>query len=158
MQINHPGRQMAAAMGQETWAPSPVALDMGRYSNRFAVPREMTAADIAEVMARFTQTAQLAERAGFDGVEIHAAHGYLLSQCLSPLANKRTDAWGGSPENRARLLIEIVDKVRSAVSRRFAVAVKLNSADYGGPAGSPSGLQLALTFVCCRTAHVPAST
>jgi 2,4-dienoyl-CoA reductase-like NADH-dependent reductase (Old Yellow Enzyme family) len=130
MQINHPGRQMAAAMGQETWAPSPVALDMGRYSNRFAVPREMTAGDIAEVTTRFTRTAQLAERAGFDGVEIHAAHGYLLSQFLSPLSNKRTDAWGGSPENRARLLIEIVKNVRNAVSRRFAVAVKLNSADF----------------------------
>jgi 2,4-dienoyl-CoA reductase-like NADH-dependent reductase (Old Yellow Enzyme family) len=130
MQINHPGRQMAAAMGQVTWAPSPVPLDMGRYSNRFAVPREMTAADIAEVTARFTRTAQLAERAGFDGVEIHAAHGYLLSQFLSPLTNQRADAWGGSPENRARLLIEIVNTVRAAVSRRFVVAVKLNSADF----------------------------
>ena len=130
LQINHPGRQMAAAMGQETWAPSPVALDLGRYSNRFAVPREMTGADIAEAIARFTRTTQLAERAGFDGVEIHAAHGYLLSQFLSPLSNKRTDEWGGSPENRARLLMEIVKSVRGAVSRRFAVAVKLNAADF----------------------------
>jgi 2,4-dienoyl-CoA reductase-like NADH-dependent reductase (Old Yellow Enzyme family) len=108
MQINHPGRQMAAALGQETWAPSPIALDLGRYSNRFSVPKEMTPADIAEVTRRFTGTAQLAERAGFDGIEIHAAHGYLLSQFLSPLSNKRTDAWGGSLENRARLLIDIV--------------------------------------------------
>jgi 2,4-dienoyl-CoA reductase-like NADH-dependent reductase (Old Yellow Enzyme family) len=130
MQINHPGRQMAAALGQETWAPSPIALDLGRYSNRFAVPKEMTPADIAEVTRRFTRTAQLAERAGFDGVEIHAAHGYLLSQFLSPLGNKRTDAWGGSLENRARLLIDIVKSVRSAVRARFAVAVKLNSADF----------------------------
>lgn len=130
MQINHPGRQMPAALGQQTWAPSPVALDLGRYSNRFAIPKEMTVADIAEVTDRFTRAARLARDAGFDGVEIHAAHGYLLSQFLSPLSNRRTDGWGGSLENRARLLIDIVRKVRAAVSRQFTVAVKLNSADF----------------------------
>ncbi|MER5391468.1 hypothetical protein [Saccharopolyspora sp. NPDC002686] len=81
-------------------------------------------------MARFAVTAARAEQAGFDGVEIHAAHGYLLSQFLSPLVNRRTDAWGGSLENRARMLLDVVRAVRAAVSPTFAVAVKLNSADF----------------------------
>ncbi len=85
---------------------------------------------IAEVIQRFARSAGLAERAGFSGVEIHAAHGYLLSQFLSPLSNRRSDAWGGSLENRARLLLEIVRAVRAEVASGFAVAVKLNSADF----------------------------
>lgn len=137
MQINHPGRQMPAALGQRTWAPSAVALDMGKFSDRFAVPREMTLADIAEVTSRFVRSAQLAEQAGFTGVQIHAAHGYLLSQFLSPLVNQRRDEWGGSIENRARLLLGIVRAVRQAVSPQFVVAVKLNSADFQRGGFSP---------------------
>ncbi len=113
MQINHPGRQMPAALGQDTLAPSAIALNLGAQSKIFAMPREMTVADIAEVERRFVTTAMLAERAGFTGVEIHAAHGYLLSQFLSPLANHRKDRWGGSLENRARLLLDIVRGVRA---------------------------------------------
>ena len=138
MQINHPGRQMPAGLGQETLAPSAIALDLGAQSKIFPVPREMTAADIAEVERRFVHTAVLAERAGFTGVEIHAAHGYLLSQFLSPLANHRRDHWGGSLENRARLLLDIVRGVRAAVSPGFAVAVKLNSADFQRGGFSPA--------------------
>ncbi len=130
LQINHPGRQMRADMGQETLAPSAVALDLGGASKMFPVPRAMTEAEIAEVIARFAATARLAERAGFTGVQVHAAHGYLLSQFLSPLANKRTDDWGGSLENRARLLVEAVRAVRAEVSPAFCVSVKLNSADF----------------------------
>lgn len=130
MQINHPGRQMPAALGQQTWAPSAVALDLGGFSKNFALPREMGEGDIAEVQRRFVRTAQLAEQSGFNGVEIHAAHGYLLSQFLSPLSNRRQDQWGGPIENRARLLLAIVKAVRAAVSPGFAVAVKLNSADF----------------------------
>lgn len=130
MQINHPGRQMPAAMGQETIAPSPVPMDLGNFSKQFSAPREMTEADIADVRQRFVRTAQLAERFGFTGVQLHAAHGYLISQFLSPITNKRTDRWGGSLENRARLLVDIVKEVRQAVGKGFAVAVKLNSADF----------------------------
>lgn len=130
MQINHPGRQMLAALGQQTLAPSAVPMDLGGFSKNFLVPREMTGSDIAEVKRRFVRTAQLAEQSGFTGVEIHAAHGYLLSQFLSPISNKRQDQWGGSVENRARLLIEVVKAVRAIVSPGFAVAVKLNSADF----------------------------
>jgi 2,4-dienoyl-CoA reductase-like NADH-dependent reductase (Old Yellow Enzyme family) len=130
LQINHPGRQMQANLGQETWAPSAVPLDLGKLSNRFAVPRMMTPDLIAEVIGRFATSARLGEQAGFTGVEIHAAHGYLVNQFLSPLTNQRTDQWGGSLENRARLLVEIVSAVRAVVSPHFAVAVKLNSADF----------------------------
>ncbi len=137
MQINHPGRQMAAAMGQVTWAPSPVALDLGALSSQFSVPKEMTEADISEVTRRFVRTAQLAEQAGFTGVQVHAAHGYLLSQFLSPLVNKRQDRWGGSIENRTRLVIDIVKAVRAAVSPGFVVSVKLNSADFQRGGFSP---------------------
>jgi len=130
LQLNHPGRQMPAALGQPTIAPSAVAMDLGSFSKQFAAPRAMTEADISGVQERFITAAQLAEGLGFNGVQIHAAHGYLLSQFLSPITNKRDDRWGGSLENRARLLIDIVKGVRAAVGSTFAVAVKLNSADF----------------------------
>lgn len=141
MQINHPGRQMPAGLGQQTLAPSAIGLDLGAQSKMFAMPREMTEADIADVERRFVATARLAERAGFTGVEIHAAHGYLLSQFLSPLSNKRQDRWGGSLENRARLLLDIVRGVRAVVAPGFSVAVKLNSADFQRGGFSPEDAQ-----------------
>lgn len=130
MQINHPGRQVTAEMPGVAWAPSAKRVDVGKQSGRFAEPTGMTAAQIRETIDRFAATAGLAEQAGFDGVEIHAAHGYLLSQFLSPLSNERTDEWGGSLDNRARLLVEIVRAVRATVAADFAVAVKVNSADF----------------------------
>ncbi|WP_369644103.1 NADH:flavin oxidoreductase/NADH oxidase family protein [Variovorax sp. V118] len=130
MQINHPGRQVQISMGGTAWAPSSVALDLGKHSKLFVQPRAMSEAEIAETVDRFAATAQAAERAGFTGVQVHAAHGYLLSQFLSPLTNQRTDAWGGGLENRARFLLDVVRAVRARVARGFAVAVKLNSADF----------------------------
>jgi 2,4-dienoyl-CoA reductase-like NADH-dependent reductase (Old Yellow Enzyme family) len=130
MQINHPGRQVMANMGGNAWAPSAVALDVGKHSKLFAQPEAISAAQITEVVARFAATAQAAEQAGFSGVQIHAAHGYLLSQFLSPLTNQRRDQWGGSIANRARLLLDVVRAVRERVSPGFGVAVKLNSADF----------------------------
>ena len=130
MQINHPGRQVPAALGQEAIAPSAVAMQLGSFSRQFDMPRTMTAADVQDVIARFVRTAQLAEQCGFTGVQVHAAHGYLISQFLSPLANKRTDRWGGSLENRARLLRVIVSGIRQVVGPDFAVSVKIDSADF----------------------------
>ncbi|CAM2171341.1 NADH oxidase [Paraburkholderia sacchari] len=130
MQINHPGRQVIAAMGGDAWAPSAVPVDLGKHSKLFAQPRAMSEADIHEVVERFADTAQAAQQAGFDGVQIHAAHGYLLSQFLSPLTNRRNDAWGGPLENRARLLLEVVRAVRARIGASFAVALKINSADF----------------------------
>jgi 2,4-dienoyl-CoA reductase-like NADH-dependent reductase (Old Yellow Enzyme family) len=130
MQISHPGRQVLASMPGVVWAPSAVGVDLGRHTRRFGKPSAMTAEQIDATVHRFATTAARAEAAGFDGAEIHGAHGYLLSQFLSPLANRRTDEWGGSLDNRAQLLLDVVRAVRSAVSPSFAVAVKLNSADF----------------------------
>lgn len=130
MQINHPGRQVYSALGGKALSASAVPLNMGKHSARFAVPRAMDETEIQEVIQRFADTALRAEEAGFDGVQIHAAHGYLLSQFLSPLSNQRSDQWGGSIENRARLLCEIVRRVRAVVTKNFSVSVKLNSADF----------------------------
>lgn len=130
MQINHPGRQMQANLGQPTVAPSAVGLEMGGLSKLFPLPQPLDEAQIGALIQRFARTAALAEASGFTGVQIHAAHGYLLSQFLSPLSNRRQDRWGGSLENRARLLLEVVKAVRAAVSPGFCVAVKLNSADF----------------------------
>ena len=130
MQINHPGRQMPANLGQTALAPSNIPLALGKLSKNFAPIRAMTEDDIHTMIDRFASTARLAERAGFDGVEIHAAHGYLLSQFLSPISNQRTDQWGGNLENRTRLLIDVIRAVDAAVSPNVAIAVKLNSADF----------------------------
>lgn len=137
MQLSHPGRQVMADMGGNAWAPSAIPMAMGKYSKAFAQPEAMSEAQIAEVIARFAASAHAAERAGFTGVQIHAAHGYLISQFLSPLANQRSDRWGGELANRARLLLEVVRAVRQRVSPDFCVAVKLNSADFQRGGFSP---------------------
>ncbi|PYE40999.1 NADH:flavin oxidoreductase/NADH oxidase family protein [Psychrobacter fozii] len=130
MQINHPGRQVYAAMGGDVLSPSDVAIDLGKHSGLFSQPRAMTLQDIEQLIQRFVDTAVRAEQAGFDGVQIHAAHGYLISQFLSPLTNKRQDEYGGSIENRMRLLITVIKAVRAEVSSNFAIGVKINSADF----------------------------
>ncbi|MBH2964909.1 2,4-dienoyl-CoA reductase [Serratia marcescens] len=137
MQLSHPGRQVMANMGGNAWAPSAIPMAMGKYSKAFAQPEAMSEAQIAEVIARFAASAHAAEKAGFTGVQIHAAHGYLISQFLSPLANRRSDRWGGELANRARLLLEVVRAVRQRVSPDFCVAVKLNSADFQRGGFSP---------------------
>ena len=130
LQLSHPGRQTPANLRQQALAPSAVALDLGGFSKMFAKPKAMTEDDIQDVIKRFATSARLAEKAGFTGVQIHGAHGYLISQFLSPLSNQRTDRWGGSLENRARLLLEVINAVRAHVSPSFCVSVKLNSADF----------------------------
>ena len=111
---------------------------MGGLSKMFPVPKPLDEAEIAALIQRFARTAVLAEQAGFTGVQVHAAHGYLLSQFLSPLSNRREDRWGGSLENRARFLLEVVKAVRAQVSPGFCVAVKLNSADFQRGGFEPS--------------------
>ena len=130
VQLSHPGRQTMANLGQQALAPSALALDLGSFSKMFATPKAMSEDEIQDVIQRFATSARLAEKAGFSGVQIHGAHGYLLSQFLSPLSNHRTDCWGGTLENRARLLLEVIHAVRASVSPAFCVSVKLNSADF----------------------------
>lgn len=130
LQLNHPGRQMPVSLGQQAIAPSAVALDLGQFSKMFASPRAMTLDDIAEFKQQFLVSSQLALQAGFAGVQIHAAHGYLLSQFLSPLVNQRQDQYGGLLENRARLLLELVTLLRNELPASFIISLKLNSADF----------------------------
>ncbi len=126
-QISHPGRQCPRLVNMTPLAPSAVQLDL--LSN-FGRPRAATDAEILDIVARFARAAAVLKQAGFDGVEIHSAHGYLLSQFLSPRTNRRDDRWGGSLENRARLLLDVVHATRAAVGPNFPVAVKLNSSDF----------------------------
>ena len=126
-QLNHPGRQSnPLAIGHTPVAPSAVPLNLPGS----ATPRELTSAEIEDIIERFAAAATVCETAGFDGIEIHAAHGYLVTQFLSPLSNLRTDEWGGDPARRMRFLLEIVRRIRARVSPGFAVGVKLNSADF----------------------------
>ena len=128
MQISHAGRQTQAIVNPHPKAPSAVTL--GLPGKQFGEPVPLTEPEIEDLINRFVIASKAAEDAGFNGVQIHAAHGYLASQFLNPRANLRTDKWGGSLENRARFLMEIVRKVRAAVKPGFAVGVKLNSADF----------------------------
>lgn len=128
MQISHAGRQTPALVNKEPVGPSDKALDMP--GAQFGKPRGLTGAEIEDVIRRFAFAASVARDTGFTGVQIHGAHGYLVSSFLSPDVNTRTDEWGGSLENRARLLLETVRAVRKAVGADFPVSVKLNSADF----------------------------
>jgi 2,4-dienoyl-CoA reductase-like NADH-dependent reductase (Old Yellow Enzyme family) len=128
MQLAHPGRQTPIGVNRHPKAPS--AISTGLPKSRFGKPVALTEAEINTLIDRFVQAAVIAEATGFDGVQIHAAHGYLLSSFLSPRANQRNDQWGGALENRARMLLEIVRRVRQATGTTFSVSVKLNSADF----------------------------
>lgn len=96
----------------------------------FGTPRELREHEILDIIQRFATAAQICEKAGFEGVQLHGAHGYLISQFLSPLTNRRQDQWGGPIENRMRFLLEIYQAVRAATSDKFIISVKLNSADF----------------------------
>ena len=128
MQISHAGRQTPKLVATEPVGPSsiPLALPGGR----FGTPRALTGEEIRDVVSRFAFAAGVAKQTGFSGVQVHSAHGYLLSEFLSPRVNVRDDEWGGSLENRARLLVETMRAVRAAVGPAFPVTVKLNSADF----------------------------
>ncbi|MBI39662.1 MAG: hypothetical protein CMF59_08685 [Leptospiraceae bacterium] len=126
-QINHSGRQTSRLVNMRPVSASPVQLhEKGLYGK----PRALTEKGIQDMIQKYRTTARLCMEAGFQGIQVHAAHGYLLSQFLSPITNRREDDWGGSLENRARLLLEIVRAVRSEIGPRKALSVKLNSADF----------------------------
>lgn len=126
-QLGHAGRQSTIFATLKPVSASTVKL---KKVGLFAKPRALTLAEIEEVESRFVHAAKFCQQVGFTGIQFHAAHGYLLSQFLSPRTNKRTDNYGGSLENRARLLLDIVAKARKAVGKDFPISVKLNSADF----------------------------
>lgn len=129
MQVNHPGKQAPRGLNRETVSPSaiPFRPEMARL---FGVPRELKQDEIEEIILRFGRTASIAKEAGFGGIQIHGAHGYLVSQFLSPHHNQRTDRWGGNATNRRRFMLEVLGEIRRQVGRQFPVGIKLNSADF----------------------------
>lgn len=127
-QLSHAGRQTPIYVAKTPMAPSEAGLALP--GGQFGTPRAMTGGEIEDVVARFANAASVCKATGFTGVEIHAAHGYLISEFLNPKANRRMDEWGGSLENRARLLLRTVAAVRKKVGSGFPVAVKLNSSDF----------------------------
>jgi len=127
MQISHAGRQSPRYVTNNPVGPSAVQLElMGNYAR----PRALTEPEILDFIQRFANVARIAKDAGFTGVQVHSAHGYLLSSFLSPVTNQREDQWGGPLENRARFLLETLRAVRQKVGPDFPVAVKLNSDDF----------------------------
>jgi 2,4-dienoyl-CoA reductase-like NADH-dependent reductase (Old Yellow Enzyme family) len=127
MQINHPGRQAIKLINKDVVAPSAIPI---KGKMLFATPRPLEEDEILEIIDRFGNTALIAKKAGFSGVQIHGAHGYLISQFLSPLANQRSDKWGGSLENRMRFVLEVYQNIRRKVGDDFPVGIKINSADF----------------------------
>ncbi len=128
-QLNHPGRQTPGFLTPEPVAPSAVGLGKG-LEKAFRTPRALTGEEIEAIVAKFATAARLAQEAGFTGVQIHGAHGYLVSQFLSPHVNRRSDDWGGSLEKRMRFVLAVYRAIRAAVGADFPVAIKLNSADF----------------------------
>ncbi len=120
-QLWHPGRQGGGAFGFPSWAPSPIP-----YGPRQSIPHEMTTEEVQEVVAAYGPAARRMREAGADGVEIHAAHGYLPEQFLSPLTNKRADGYGGTEESRVRFLMEVIETVRDAVGADFTVGIRIS--------------------------------
>jgi 2,4-dienoyl-CoA reductase-like NADH-dependent reductase (Old Yellow Enzyme family) len=129
MQINHPGKQSPVDLNTQAWAPSAIPLKK-EIRLFFREAQALTETEIQDLIVRYGRVAGLAKQAGFTGVQIHAAHGYLVSQFLSPLHNQRTDQWGGSLENRMRFVMAVYQSMRDAVGPDFPVGIKLNSADF----------------------------
>ena len=128
MQISHAGRQTPASVAETPVAPSEVQLQMP--GAQFGKPRALSHEEILDIIQKFAHCANIAQDTGFTGVQIHGAHGYLISEFLSPDINLREDEWGGTLEKRAKFLIETVRSVRKAVGVNFPVSLKLNSADF----------------------------
>jgi len=135
LQLAHCGRQRSGCKEYgEIVAPSAVGFVSRHHFDKKKdieiVPKEMTLTEIEEVVRSFIAAAERAKRAGFDGVQLHAAHGYLLSEFLSPYTNRRTDAYGGSTENRVRIILEILDGIRERCGKEWPVLIKLQVDDF----------------------------
>jgi 2,4-dienoyl-CoA reductase-like NADH-dependent reductase (Old Yellow Enzyme family) len=129
VQLNHPGKQATKGLNVSNLAPSAVPFSK-ELASLFETPREATVAEIEEIIQRFGRSAAICKKAGFSGVQIHAAHGYLINQFLSPHHNLRSDEWGGTTEKRRRFLLAVYAEIRKQVGPDFPVGIKLNSADF----------------------------
>jgi len=130
-QLNHPGRQAMEQINSSLKAPSAVPLKSGGRKNATKkIPKALNESEILEIINAFGNTSIILKEAGFSGIQIHGAHGYLVSQFLSPYTNIRKDKWGGSLENRTRFVVEVYRKIREQVGASFPIGIKLNSADF----------------------------
>ncbi|MDA0315646.1 MAG: NADH:flavin oxidoreductase/NADH oxidase family protein [Bacteroidetes bacterium] len=129
VQLNHPGKQSPKFLSKEPVAPSAIPLKKP-LDRLFATPRALSEEEILEIIERFSYAAKVCQESGFTGVQIHGAHGYLVSQFLSPTHNQRNDQWGGSLENRMRFVTKVYQAIRKEVGHAFPVGIKLNSADF----------------------------
>ncbi|MEG6584747.1 NADH:flavin oxidoreductase [Dendrosporobacter sp. 1207_IL3150] len=126
MQINHAGSATSSEItGMDIVGPSAVA-----NPRRGGKPRELTKKEIQHIVAAFGEAARRTKDAGFDGVEIHSAHGYFLNQFFSPLTNKRSDEYGGSLKNRIRIHLEVIQAVRKTVGAEFPILLRLGVCDF----------------------------
>ncbi|KAK3686096.1 NADH:flavin oxidoreductase/NADH oxidase [Podospora appendiculata] len=142
VQICHPGRQSPMGAGRrglmaKTVAPSAVPMKLGpgllawaAGALMFGTPRALEVNEIEAIVAKFARTARITAEAGFAGVELHGAHGFLLAQFLSAQSNRRTDAYGGSAAKRAKIVVDVIKAVRAATPKGFCVGIKLNSVDH----------------------------
>jgi 2,4-dienoyl-CoA reductase-like NADH-dependent reductase (Old Yellow Enzyme family) len=128
-QLNHPGKQSPKFLSSSPLAPSAIGLKPP-LNRMFSVPRSLTEKEIYNIIERFAYAAKTAKENGFTGVQIHGAHGYLISQFLSPLHNQRNDQWGGKIENRMRFVDYVYKAIRNEVGNQYPVSIKLNSADF----------------------------
>lgn len=129
MQLNHPGKQSPKMLNRDPVSPSAIPFRK-ELRGMFATPRALSGPEIEDIIRRFATSAAIAEKAGFDGVQIHGAHGYLVSQFLSPHHNQRSDEWGGSEDKRMRFVLAVYRAIREATGDGFNVGIKLNSADF----------------------------
>ncbi|EDY85488.1 NADH oxidase, putative [gamma proteobacterium HTCC5015] len=129
VQLNHPGKQSPNVLSSQPVAPSAIPFD-APHNRFFNTPRALESAEIEALIERFAKSAAIMRAAGFTGVQIHGAHGYLVSQFLSPHHNQRTDQWGGSLDNRMRFVTEVYQAIRREVGSSFNVGIKMNSADF----------------------------
>lgn len=125
-QLNHPGKQSPKMVNDAPVSPSIVPL----ASDMFVPPRELEDKEIETIIEQFAMSAERCEQAGFSGIQLHGAHGYLISQFLSPYHNRREDKWGGSFENRFRFVKEIYNAIRDRTRESFNIGIKINSSDF----------------------------
>lgn len=141
VQINHPGRQSPPGAGSKGFfdknvAPSAVLPLVGPGCVAwtisqlfFGTPKELSIDEIKDIVRQFAMTARLAADAGFAGIQVHAAHGYLLTQFMSAKVNRRTDQYGGSPAARVKIVLDIIEAIREVTPKNFCIGIKVNSVD-----------------------------
>ncbi len=146
-QVSHPGRQVGEHIQKNPVSASDVQLEGNVMGMTFAKPHPATSEEVERIIEGFAHAAEYLHAAGYDGIELHGAHGYLLAQFLAPSTNKRTDKYGGSLENRSRLIVEIAQRIHTRVPRDFIVGIKINSVEFQKGGFSPEEAQTLCTVL-----------